>query len=325
MKLTEAFEVFDTARFGLVSEKTRSSYAERWAALVKFLGDMDINDVTLDHLRRYSRFLYERRVKFENHPCRPAEHAPLSPTTIHSMLKGVRRVFNWFEGEGIIAVNPTTRLEIPRRPDFHPRAATVEDVRAIIAEARRSLMPERDTSMVMLLADSGCRSGGLVNLRLDDLDILNHRARILEKDRRWRYIFFGELTARALQSWLDVRPVVASDRLFISLCPWHPAGGTRCTTCQKRGDRLRSQAVGLLLKRLGKRAGVSGRCNPHSLRHLAAMQWLRSGGDLSRVSRLLGHSEVTITAMFYLRWTDDELQQFHETVSYVGNAIAEKE
>ena len=40
--------------------------------------------------------------------------------------------------------------------------------------------------------------------------------------------------------------------------------------------------------------------NPHKLRHSFAVNWLRSGGDIVTLSRILGHSDIKVT-MVYLR------------------------
>ena len=46
---------------------------------------------------------------------------------------------------------------------------------------------------------------------------------------------------------------------------------------------------------------------------------MEAGGDLSRVSRLLGHTTVEITHRYYARWTEDELAELHARVSYVAD------
>ena len=56
-----------------------------------------------------------------------------------------------------------------------------------------------------------------------------------------------------------------------------------------------------LLYRLRDRAGISGvRCSAHTFRHTYAFNFIKVGGDVLRLSRLLGHTSVLVTEN-YLR------------------------
>ena len=116
---------------------------------------------------------------------------------------------------------------------------------------------------------------------------------------------FSVVTSEAIKNWLQVRPAVSEDWLFVNL-------GTRIIQC-----RLTEDAVGEVLRRLKKRAQVTGRVNPHSFRHNFAREWLRAGGDLATLSSMLGHTDPGITLRFYARFQTDELHEFHEQFSPV--------
>lgn len=60
-----------------------------------------------------------------------------------------------------------------------------------------------------------------------------------------------------------------------------------------------------------QKAGIRGRVNPHSFRHGFAREYIRAGGDIVTLARLLGHENITTTAAFYAVFSDDELQEFH--------------
>jgi integrase/recombinase XerD len=67
-----------------------------------------------------------------------------------------------------------------------------------------------------------------------------------------------------------------------------------------------------LLKRLGlPKSGF------HLLRHTFATQYLRRGGDVVRLSIMLGHCEVT-TTMKYLHLLTDDLQRPHQGLSILN-------
>jgi integrase/recombinase XerD len=67
-----------------------------------------------------------------------------------------------------------------------------------------------------------------------------------------------------------------------------------------------------LLKRLGlSKSGF------HLLRHTFATQYLRHGGDVVRLSIILGHSEVS-TTMKYLHLLTEDLQRPHQSLSILN-------
>ena len=81
-----------------------------------------------------------------------------------------------------------------------------------------------------------------------------------------------------------------------------------CTGC-----RAALSAVGVrhILRRRSEQHDLEGPINPHAWRHAFAREYLRSGGDLSTLSDILGHKEIAVTASAYANFLPSELQVFH--------------
>ena len=74
----------------------------------------------------------------------------------------------------------------------------------------------------------------------------------------------------------------------------------------------------------GRKAGLKGvRCSPHTLRHTAAVKFLRNGGNVFSLQRLLGHASLEMTRR-YCELADTEVKRAHLTASPVDNLNLKK-
>lgn len=312
MRLTEAIEsLLMATRADGRSPKTVVDYERKLRPLQEFLGDVDVNVVTVDDLRRFVVSLQTQAARWEDHPRLATKDGGLSPFSIAGYVRAVKRLFNFLEAEGIVEHNPTRRLQLKQPKARVPKSVVSDDVSALLeTTAGNSAADLRDRAIILLLTDSGCRVSGLCSLRLEYLDVERGVALVMEKGEKVRAIMFSEITAAALSAWLAVRRAVDSTAVFLSL---------------KGGGDLSVGAVGEMLKRRAKRAGIEGRVNPHSFRHAFAREYLLSGGDLGTLSDILGHSDVAITKTFYAIFTLGELQEQHRKHSPVTKLLGWKE
>lgn len=73
-------------------------------------------------------------------------------------------------------------------------------------------------------------------------------------------------------------------------------------------------------KNLGRRLHISGvRFSFHTLRHTFAVNYIRNGGDVFRLQRMLGHSTLEMTPRYVNLQTSD-LQAVHEKLSSLAGA-----
>lgn len=281
--LLPVVEAFLAAQAGDVSESTRRWYRQRLVQFSAFVGPVCVGDVPAATIRAYRARLVA---------------AGLSVHTIHGHQRAVRRLFSWLTAEGLVERNVAREVPLIRLPPQAPKALTDEDLNRILT--RLPAEDVRDRAIVLLLVDTGCRVGGLCSLTVAAVDLDGRSAMVVEKGQRGRRIYFTEMTAAALRLYLAVRPESATEALFLA----------------RGGNPLTTNGVRLMLERLGERAGVKGRCNAHSFRHAFARSFLRNGGNLAALGRILGHAPGSaVTARYYAVWDDRELQEYHERYS----------
>lgn len=286
MMLSEAVEAFLLSCDGVRSPATVKWYCRRLADLARFLGACDVSSVTLTDLRRFRASLSSKG---------------LSVWTLHGYCRAVRRFFRWLCDEGLLPVHVASRLELPKLPR-RPRLGIPRDDAERILLVARNTSP-RDYAMVLFLAVTACRVGGLVGLRIADIDFERSRAWVCEKGNKTRAVYLEERSLAALRAWLEVRPAVDHPFVF---------------TSSQTGQPLTTSGVYQALRNLARAAGVSHGWNPHNWRHGAARGMQAAGMPTSQLSLILGHSDVRVTAEFYGTCSEDELATAHARYCWLG-------
>lgn len=296
MTLRAALDDFYLALEGAKSPATLVWYRRRLERLADFLGEVDIQAVTITDLRRFRADLIRGSERYTTHPSRRPMRGGLSQWTLHGYIRATRRLFRWLVDEGVLDISPAVRLELPPLPNESERGLPYGSMLLIVREAQRS--SPRDYALVMFLASTACRLAGVCGLTLSDLELERGRAVVREKgggNRKERVVHLVPEACEALRAWLAVRPAVAWPQVFIG----------------RYGGPLSAAGVYRLLQRLAQRSGVSERWNPHNWRHGAARAFLLNGGSLAELQQILGHTDPGVTARFYARFLDEQLHQSH--------------
>lgn len=307
MLLSDALNLFYDSMTGALSKSTVMWYKRRLPFLLAHLGDVAIDSIRLDQLRNWRACLANRTQRYVNHPTRKPIDGGLSLYTLHQYVRAAKTFFLWLTTEGYLMSNPAERLELPKLPKRKARGITEENRDKMLAAARHP----RDLAMLLVLADTGCRVGGLVKLQLDDLDLEQGIATVHEKgpgDGNERDVYLLPATVKAIKNWLTIRRAPTSCRAVFTSLRLGKQGGRSLTT----GGAYE------VLKRVAKDAGVHGRYNPHSWRHGAIRGMLDNGMPLPDVSQLAGHSSVKVTGDIYGVQSERALKRKHDKCSWLS-------
>ena len=210
---------------------------------------------------------------------------------------------------GRLPANPATGLKLPR-PDAEAKAPAERvldagQLRAAFAAAG----PTRVETMLRAAGEAGLRSGEVIGLRWDDVDLAGRRLTVRRnvwhgqvkepKGGRSRRVAIPVAFAARLADWY-AESVVGAGR---DAEGWVWPG--------RNGGPMGYGTPGQALARVLERAGlVDAEGRPlvtfHGLRHSAASVMLGAGVPLIVVSRQLGHANPQITATVYAHLLGDE-------------------
>lgn len=214
--------------------------------------------------------------------------------TRYNRDKALRAFFAWAVKVHGVA-NPMKAIPLPRLPDPEPKAIEIADLNRLLEVCKTP----RDLALLIVMADCGFRASGIVSILIDDVDFANRVIRVREKRGKVRAVPFSVDTERVLLAWCKKRPLNA-DRLF----------------CTYQGRPLTYWGLRQIVRRLAKRAGFTDeRWNLHSLRHFAAQEYLKQGGSLPALARILGHQTIDTTARYYAVYSGSELAEVHDAHS----------
>jgi len=295
MKLQHALDLFLGE---YPNENTVRNYRSTLQPLVLALGSArDIRHITTVEMIEYMQDIKNNDVRYLLHPSRPKLKSKLSPATVMKHIKSIKRFFNWLIEIGELEKNPADSLKRPKLDAMVDRnkAATPDEIELLL---RVTFGHVRNHLLTRLLIDTGCRAGGIANLKIADIDLDKCRAIVTEKGDKIRPVWFSETTARFLRQWLVNRPIWKHDYVF----------GTDA-------GHMNAASVSQVIRRASISAGIRS-LGSHSLRHAKGYQLADDGAPASVAAAALGHEDPTITLKYYyprdLKRAEEAIRKTHQ-------------
>ncbi|HET9707432.1 MAG TPA: site-specific tyrosine recombinase XerD [Gemmatimonadales bacterium] len=226
--------------------------------------------------------------------------AGLAPSSIHRQISALRTYYRFLVGEGHARTNPTERLESPKRWRSLPTVLTVPEIdRLLAAPNPDEALGSRDRALLELGYATGGRVSELVGLKPSDLFFEEGIARLFGKGSKQRLVPVGRRALGAVALYArSVRPTLDKGRskgvLFLNA----------------RGGPLTRVGAWGIIKNAARRAGLTKRVTPHTLRHTFATHLLEGGADLRAVQEMLGHADL-VTTQLYTHVDRDYLRSVH--------------
>src|SRR5438034_5136131 len=199
---------------------------------------------------------------------------------LHSSLK---RFYRFLVRGRRVEIDPTLKLDPPKKPPRFPKTLSEVDVEALLAQPDPGTpLGLRDRAMLEVLYASGLRVSELVHLKLAELSFDMGVVRVFGKGSKERLVPLGEEALAWLARDLgEGRPLLlrkrASDYVFVT----------------GRGAPMTRQAFWHLIKKRAAAALPGKSLSPHTLRHAFATHLLNHGADLRVVQMLqIGRAHV---------------------------------
>ena len=187
-----------------------------------------------------------------------------NPGGVALCVRSLRAGWSWMLAEGLVSENVFARMRISV-PDEPQTTATVAEIKAMLASARRS---RRDHALLTVLADTGARRGEVASVEMGDVDLSS-----------------GMITYRVSKT--TARTVPLSDRAIAALGRWLKYRGVGQGSLWSVGDPY-SLVNAACLRHSG------GKLRPHAMRRAFACTWLERGGSEIGLMRAAGWKSLAM-------------------------------
>lgn len=314
MKFSQAIEGFCIAKTADgYSTLTIRGYQSSLGTLQEYLKNPEVQDITFEDLKRFMLFLHTDYQPERASGCTD----PLATASFHRYWKAIRCFFKW-AAEELQIPRPDLELKMPAFTNREIVPFTEDEIRALLKACEHTKLvvdsnrksyqcrrptAVRDRALILLLLDTGLRAGECVRLRVCDVNLENGEVCVMPHNihkTRPRTVYLGNAGKKALWKYLAFREDKhPSDPLFMSI----------------NDQALTQVGIRSVIYTIAATAHVQN-AHPHKFRHTFAIQYLRNGGDVFTLQRLLGHATLEMVR-HYLALADTDSAEAHRRASPV--------
>lgn len=314
--LQEAFDQFIRAkRLEQLKPRTLQDHETHYKYLLRWLEKTHseikyIDEFNSQVVREYIDFML-RNEEEEKKSDQREVGSSLSPVTVNVRLRTLKSFFRWLKTEGLCTEDPTANVKLLRTEMDTIKGFTSEQVALLLAQPDlNTYVGFRDYCLILFLLDTGARIQETLSTTVANIDFADHCVSFgakTTKTRKSRIVPISQKTTNALKELIEENREQfsgTSDHLFLSI----------------HGLPMDATTVRERLRTYGKAAGIEKQCrvSPHTFRHTFARFYIRNGGDVFTLQKILGHSSMEIVRK-YVQMEQSDVNHAHAKFSPLNN------
>jgi integrase/recombinase XerD len=219
----------------------------------------------------------------------------LQPSSLNDYIRALNAFLHWAEAEGHLP--ELIRLDYLKAEQKLIATLNAEQIKRIVDWKPVRFCGKRLHAVCCLLLDIGLRFEEALTLRREDVDLDNLLMRIRGKGGKHRVVPISHELRKVL--WKFQR-----QHEFPLLF------------CTRQGNALEQRNVLREFKALAASLSITGvRFSAHTMRHTFAVNYLRAGGNVLYLQRILGHSNLEMTNRYVQSLGVDDLKAVHDRFS----------
>jgi site-specific recombinase XerD len=199
--------------------------------------------------------------------------------TLARKISTLRTFYSFLVRENYLKTNPMDHIKTPKLDSTLPIIPKEKEIRKLFYTATKSNSEHkiRDLAILGVLVFTGARIKGIHNLNVQDVDFKKETLRLVSKGGKHRYVKISPTALDMIRRYLNVRPKVKTNALFLS----------------RLDNRLAIRTIQNMIKKYREIAEINPAISCHKLRHFFATTALSQGMDIRVIQQQLGHSKLS--------------------------------
>ena len=241
------------------SDSTKATYTNYFEDFLRYFKEQSLNDISTEQINKYLLELIRKD--------------KISDSQQNQRINAIKFYYEKVLGRE----KEYYEISRPRNTKTLPKVITETEVNSMLINSGNI----KNNVIIGLLYSAGLRRSEIINLR--KLDIVSDKMMIFVrggKGRKDRQTILSKYMNELLPKYYEIHKPNY----------WVIEGPQR--------KQYSGSSIGKIVKRVGKKAGVSIEVTPHILRHSFATHLLENGVDLRYIQELLGHGSSKTTEIY---------------------------
>jgi integrase/recombinase XerC len=210
--------------------------------------------------------------------------------SVNRKIATLRKYFKFLLQEGVIEVNPASKINAPKIPKNLP--VVVEDVRLTQMLDENEVFGKdfkglRDKLVVEMLFGTGIRLAELLGIKETDINVYEGTVKVLGKRNKERIIPLNNELKLLIAEYQELK----KKQDFFS-------NNSLTLIVTDKGADAYAKLIYLIVQKYLSYISTQDKKSPHVLRHTFATSLLNRGADLNAIKELLGHANLSATQIY---------------------------
>lgn len=210
--------------------------------------------------------------------------------SVNRKIATLRKYFKFLVQEGVIAVNPASKINAPKIPKNLP--VVVEDLKLTKMLDDNEVFGNdfkgtRDKLIIEMLFGTGIRLSELLGLKDTDINVYEGTIKVLGKRNKERIIPINNELKLLLAEYQELKK---KQDFF--------GNNSLTLIVTDKGADAYAKLIYLTVHKYLSYISTQDKKSPHVLRHTFATTLLNRGADLNAIKELLGHANLSATQIY---------------------------